>query len=158
MNAVDSAANQAVELRVGAVPEPMHAIGGWQTKCAVLQPDSGAVDPLARQQLEMERGVLGVRFEQPEVLVGKIANFVVTENGNIISDSARVRAVFVDGVKYDVASQAPAPAAGGRGGRGGPGGGRGGRGGGGGGGRSDDRGGQGAPAAEAAPAGDGAKA
>jgi imidazolonepropionase-like amidohydrolase len=54
--------------------------------------------------------------------VGKIANFVVTENGNIISDSARVRAVFVDGVKYDVASQAPAPAAGGRGGRGGPGG------------------------------------
>ena len=51
--------------------------------------------------------------------VGKIANFVVTENGNIISDSARVRAVFVDGVKYDVASQAPAPAAGGRGGRGG---------------------------------------
>jgi hypothetical protein len=52
----------------------MHAILGWQSKCAVLQPDSGALDPLARQQLEMERGVLGVRFEQPEVLVGKIPN------------------------------------------------------------------------------------
>jgi hypothetical protein len=37
----------------------MHASGGRQIKCAVLQPDSGAVDPLARQQLEMERGVLG---------------------------------------------------------------------------------------------------
>jgi ERCC4-related helicase len=51
----------------------MHAIGGWQTKCAVLQPYSGAVDPLALQQLEMERGVLGVSLEQPVVLVGKIS-------------------------------------------------------------------------------------
>ncbi len=74
MNAAGSTADQAVVVSVGADPEPMHAIGGWQTKCAVLQPDSGAIDPLARQQLEMERRVLGVRLEQPEVLVGKIAN------------------------------------------------------------------------------------
>jgi hypothetical protein len=32
MNFPDSAANQAVVVRVGADPEPMHAIGGWQTK------------------------------------------------------------------------------------------------------------------------------
>ena len=68
-----STADQAVVVRVGADPEPMHAIGGWQTKCAVLQPYSGAVDPLALQQLEMERGVLGVSLEQPVVLVGKIS-------------------------------------------------------------------------------------
>jgi len=59
MNAAGSTADQAVVVRVGADPKPRHAIGGGQTKCAVLQPDSGAVDPLARQQLEMERGVLG---------------------------------------------------------------------------------------------------
>ena len=92
MNAVDSAANQAVVLRVGADPEPMHAIGGRQSKRAVLQPDSGAVDPLARQQLEMERGVLGVRFEQPEVLVGKIAN--ISRQGFVAApEPARCRVV-----------------------------------------------------------------
>ncbi len=60
----------------------------------------------------------GVGKAMGSIEVGKIANLVVTENGNIISDSARVRAVFVDGDKFEVASQAPA-AAGGRGGRGG---------------------------------------
>jgi imidazolonepropionase-like amidohydrolase len=52
--------------------------------------------------------------------VGKLANLVVTENGGIFGDSARVRAVFVDGHRYDVAA-APAapPGGGGRGGRGG---------------------------------------
>jgi len=59
MNVAGSTADQAVVLRVGADPKPMHAIGGRQSKRAVLQPDSGAVDPLARQQLEMKRGVLG---------------------------------------------------------------------------------------------------
>ena len=34
----------------------------------------GRCRPLASQQLEMERGVLGVRLQQPEVLVGKITN------------------------------------------------------------------------------------
>ena len=92
MNAAGSTADQAVVVRVGADPEPMHAIGGWQTKCAVLQPDSGAVDPLARQQLEMKRGVLGVRLEQPEVLVGKIAN--INRQGPVAApEPARSRVV-----------------------------------------------------------------
>ncbi|HEY4658053.1 MAG TPA: amidohydrolase family protein, partial [Gemmatimonadaceae bacterium] len=45
--------------------------------------------------------------------VGKIANLVVTEGGGILSDSARVRAVFIDGERFEVT---PPPAAGGRGG------------------------------------------
>jgi imidazolonepropionase-like amidohydrolase len=49
--------------------------------------------------------------------VGKIANLVVTEGGNILADSAKVRAVFVDGVRYEIAAP-PAPPAG-RGGNGG---------------------------------------
>ena len=47
--------------------------------------------------------------------VGKIANLVVTEGGGILSDSAKVRAVFIDGMRYEVIA-APAAAAGGRGG------------------------------------------
>ena len=52
---------------------------------------------------------------------GKIANLVVTEGGNVLSDSAHVRAVFIDGARYEVAAAPAAPAAngGGRGGRGG---------------------------------------
>lgn len=41
---------------------------------------------------------------------GKIANLVVTEGGNVLADSAKVRAVFIDGTRYDVAA-APAAAA-----------------------------------------------
>ena len=92
MKSVGSTADQAVVVSVGADPEPMHAIGGWQTKCAVLQPDSGAVDPLARQQLEMKRGVLGVRFEQPEVLVGKIAT-IGRQGPEAAPEPARCRVV-----------------------------------------------------------------
>lgn len=55
--------------------------------------------------------------------VGKIANLVVTEGGNILADSARVRAVFVDGVRYEIVAPPAAPAGraggGGRGGNGG---------------------------------------
>lgn len=42
---------------------------------------------------------------------GKIANLVVS-NGDVLSDSAKVSAVFVDGIRYEVAP-APAPRAGG---------------------------------------------
>ncbi|MBI3567502.1 MAG: amidohydrolase family protein [Gemmatimonadetes bacterium] len=42
---------------------------------------------------------------------GKIANLVVTDGGNVLAADAKVRAVFVDGTRYDVV-----PAAGGRGG------------------------------------------
>ena len=53
--------------------------------------------------------------------VGKIANLVVTEGGGILADSAKVRTVFVDGDRFEIAvAPAAAPAASGaRGGRGG---------------------------------------
>jgi imidazolonepropionase-like amidohydrolase len=54
--------------------------------------------------------------------VGKIANLVVTEGGNILADSAKVRAVFVDGVRYEIAAPPAAPAGRAGGGRGGSGG------------------------------------
>jgi hypothetical protein len=48
--------------------------------------------------------------------VGKIANLVVTEGGGLLSDSAKVRAVFIDGARYEVATvAAPAGRAGGGG-------------------------------------------
>ena len=60
--------------------------------------------------------IAGVADQLGSVEVGKIANLVVTE-GEPLTDSAKVRAVFVDGVRYEVVA-----AAAGRG-RGGPGGG-----------------------------------
>jgi len=53
--------------------------------------------------------------------VGKIANLVVTEGGGILADSAKVRTVFVDGARFEIAvAPVAAPAQGsGRGGRGG---------------------------------------
>lgn len=41
--------------------------------------------------------------------VGKIANLVVTEGGGILADSAKVRTVFVDGARFEIAA-APAAA------------------------------------------------
>jgi imidazolonepropionase-like amidohydrolase len=49
--------------------------------------------------------------------VGKIANLVVTEGGGILSDSAKVRAVFIDGTRYEITAPPPsAVRAGGAGG------------------------------------------
>ncbi len=50
--------------------------------------------------------------------VGKIANLVVTEGGGILADSAKVRTVFVDGDRFEVAvAPAAAPVANGARGR-----------------------------------------
>lgn len=64
--------------------------------------------------------MVGMSQALGSIEVGKIANLVVTEGGNVLSDSGRVRAMFVDGRRYEVAA-APAAVAqgGGRGGRGG---------------------------------------
>jgi hypothetical protein len=55
--------------------------------------------------------IAGVAEQLGSIEVGKIANLVVAE-GEPLTDSAKVRAVFVDGVRYEVV----APAAGARGG------------------------------------------
>jgi hypothetical protein len=56
----------------------------------------------------------GVEAQLGSIEPGKIANLVVTQ-GEPLSDSARVRAVFVDGIRYDVIAQPARPAAAGAG-------------------------------------------
>ena len=56
--------------------------------------------------------IAGVGAQLGSIEPGKIANLVVTE-GDLLGDSAKVRAVFVDGARYEVV--APPPAAHGRG-------------------------------------------
>ena len=58
--------------------------------------------------------IAGVAAQLGSIEPGKIANLVVTE-GDLLGDSAKVRAVFVDGARYEVVAPPPAPA-GGRGG------------------------------------------
>lgn len=51
----------------------------------------------------------GVDAQLGSIEPGKIANLVVTQ-GDVLSDSARVRAVFVDGIHYDVVPAQTRPA------------------------------------------------
>jgi hypothetical protein len=64
--------------------------------------------------------IAGVADQLGSIEQGKAANLVVSE-GDLLGDSAKIRLVFVDGIRYAVEAPAPATAAGGRG-RGGPGG------------------------------------
>lgn len=52
----------------------------------------------------------GVDAQLGSIEPGKIANLVVTQ-GEALTDSARVRAVFVDGIRYDVVAAPARPAA-----------------------------------------------
>jgi imidazolonepropionase-like amidohydrolase len=52
----------------------------------------------------------GVDAQLGSIEPGKIANLVVTQ-GDVLTDSARVRAVFVDGIRYDVVPTQTRPAA-----------------------------------------------
>jgi hypothetical protein len=54
----------------------------------------------------------GVDAQLGSIEPGKIANLVITQ-GDPLSDSARVRAVFVDGIRYDVVATPARQAAGG---------------------------------------------
>ncbi|MEW5915814.1 MAG: amidohydrolase family protein [Gemmatimonadota bacterium] len=56
----------------------------------------------------------GVEAQLGSIEPGKIANLVVTQ-GDPLTDSARVRAVFVDGIRYDVIAQPSRPTAAGAG-------------------------------------------
>ena len=51
--------------------------------------------------------IAGAREILGSIEAGKIANLVVSRR-EILSDSARIRAVFVDGIRYEVAPP-PAP-------------------------------------------------
>ncbi len=52
--------------------------------------------------------IAGVGQQLGSIEAGKIANLVVTE-GDLLGDSAKVRAVFVDGARYEVVAPPPAP-------------------------------------------------
>jgi imidazolonepropionase-like amidohydrolase len=54
--------------------------------------------------------VAGVADQLGSIEAGKIANLVVTD-GDLLGDSAKVSAVFVDGVRYEVVAPAPSRAA-----------------------------------------------
>ncbi len=80
---------------------------------------AGLPADIALQAMTLRAAELaGIDKALGSIEVGKIANLVVTEGGNILADSAKVRAVFVDGVRYEIVAPPAAPA--GRAGGGGP--------------------------------------
>lgn len=74
-------------------------------------PAAAALEALTLVPAEM----VGLSAALGTIEPGKIANLVVTEGGGLLADSARIRHVFVDGIRYDIAAPAP-----GRGNGGGP--------------------------------------
>jgi imidazolonepropionase-like amidohydrolase len=71
---------------------------------------AGLPADIALQTMTLRAAELaGIDKALGSIEVGKIANLVVTEGGNILADSAKVRAVFVDGVRYEIAAPPVAP-------------------------------------------------
>lgn len=80
---------------------------------------AGLPAPVALEALTIRAAeIAGVGEMLGSIEAGKIANLVVS-NTDILSDSARVSAVFVDGIRYEVAPPPPVRAGGGGGGPGG---------------------------------------
>jgi imidazolonepropionase-like amidohydrolase len=86
---------------------PADFMGNVRKAIAAGLPASAALEALTLRAAELAGAgdVLG------SIETGKIANLVVTD-GDLLSDSARVRTVFVDGIRYDVAPPAPRAAGG----------------------------------------------
>jgi imidazolonepropionase-like amidohydrolase len=87
---------------------PADFIGNVRKAIAAGLPAAAALEALTLHAAELAGAgdVLG------SIETGKIANLVVTD-GDLLSDSARVRTVFVDGIRYEVAPPASRPGAGG---------------------------------------------
>ena len=86
---------------------PADFMGNVRKAIAAGLPASTALEALTLRAAELAGAgdVLG------SIETGKIANLVVTD-GDLLGDSARVRTVFIDGIRYDVAPPAPRPAGG----------------------------------------------
>ena len=128
--AADSAARKLIEGNAAAI----HKAG---IKFALASGGTGAAAFLANARKAVAAGLpadvalaamtiraaelAGLGEALGSIEVGKIANLVVTEGGGILTDSAKVRTVFVDGARFEIAvAPAAVPAqSGGRGGRGG---------------------------------------
>jgi imidazolonepropionase-like amidohydrolase len=118
----DSAARPAIEgnaavlnnagirfaLSSGGSLRPAEFLGNVRKTVAAGLPRDVALQALTIRPAE----IAGVGAQLGSIEAGKIANLVVTE-GDLLSDSGKVRDVFVDGARYEVI--APPPAARGRG-------------------------------------------
>jgi len=122
--AADSAARPAIEgnaaalnsagirfaLSSGGSLRPSEFLGNVRKAIAAGLPRDVALQALTIRPAE----IAGVGEQLGSIEPGKIANFVVTE-GDLLGDSAKVRAVFVDGERYEVVAPPAAPAGRGRG-------------------------------------------
>jgi imidazolonepropionase-like amidohydrolase len=129
--AADSAARQVIEgnaaalvragvrvaLASGGSLRGSEVVANVRKAIAAGLPRDAALEALTIRPAE----VAGAAEQLGSVDVGKIANLVVAD-GEPLTDSARVRAVFVDGIRYEVVPPATAGRGAGRGGSGGPGG------------------------------------
>jgi hypothetical protein len=86
-------------------------LGNVRKAVAAGLPASVALEALTIRPAEMA----GAGEMLGSIEAGKIANLVVS-NGDILADSARISAVFVDGIRYEVAPPPARPAGGGAGG------------------------------------------
>jgi imidazolonepropionase-like amidohydrolase len=125
--AADSAARPVIEgnaaalnsagirfaLSSGGSLRPAEFLGNVRKAIAAGLPRDVALQALTIRPAE----IAGAADQLGSIEPGKIANLVVTE-GDLLSDSAKVRAVFVDGTRYEVVAPPAAPAGRGRGGAG----------------------------------------
>jgi imidazolonepropionase-like amidohydrolase len=115
--AADSAARPVVEgnaaalqragisfaLASGGSLRPAEFLANVRKAIAAGLPRDVALEALTIRPAE----IAGVAQQLGSIEPGKIANLVVTE-GDLLGDSAKVRAVFVDGTRYEVVAPLPA--------------------------------------------------
>lgn len=103
-----NAAGLRIALASGGSLRPAEFLANVRKAIAAGLPRDVALEALTIRPAE----VAGVPDQLGSIETGKIANLLVTEN-DILGDSGKVRAVFVDGYRYEVT--APAAPRGGRG-------------------------------------------
>ena len=82
---------------------PADFLGNVRKAIAAGLPAPAALEAMTIRAAEL----VGLQQALGSIETGKIANLVITEKGDLLADSARIREVFIDGVRYQV--QAPPP-------------------------------------------------
>ena len=91
-------------LSSGGQLRPAEFLGNVRKAIAAGLPRDVALEALTIRPAE----IAGVGAQLGSIEPGKIADLVVTE-GDLLGDSAKIRAVFVDGARYEVITPPPAP-------------------------------------------------
>jgi len=91
-------------LSSGGQLRPAEFLGNVRKAIAAGLPRDVALEALTIRPAE----IAGVGAQLGSLEPGKIADLVVTE-GDLLGDSAKIRAVFVDGARYEVIAPPPAP-------------------------------------------------